>query len=93
MNESFINNDISQYDNSKAICTDEFYQFCSSDVAENNLLKLNEAFLEHFRKQEMTRIFPSKIHFEESFITELSEANQFMTKWFKQKCEMDSDWC
>ena len=45
------------------------------------------------QRGEMMRIYPSKKNFDNDFINELSENNKFMTEWFKQKCEEESEWC
>ena len=79
--------------NCNANCSNEECQFCSSCLNDKDLKLLSQAYLEHMQRGEMMRIYPSKKNFDNDFINELSENNKFMTEWFKQKCEEESEWC
>jgi tubulin monoglycylase TTLL15 len=59
--------------------------------------ELHQAFREHVNRGETKRIFPPRIveveEFDEEYFYKLSPRNQWMAKWFYEKCRMDDTWC
>lgn len=74
-------------------------QLCKPCLSSADISDLNAAYREHVNRGDNKRIFPARIvdstkplEEEESY-QKLSPRNQLMTKWFQQKCRMDSSWC
>ncbi|XP_035892063.1 probable tubulin polyglutamylase ttll-15 [Anopheles stephensi] len=69
-------------------------QLCSTCLEENDRDDLQRAYREHMNRGDMKRIFPVpkadqvRVNYES-----LSAKNQFMTKWFEEKCKTDQSYC
>ena len=74
-------------------CNKTHCELCIPCLSSANLNSLHKAYRENVRRGNFKRIFPSKVHFSEDFISKMSLENQISTKWFKAKCEENSDWC
>lgn len=66
---------------------------CSTCVSEIDMRTLHQAHDEHIRRRGFKRIFPSKPHFDEDSMAEMTLENQVQAAWFAAKCEENSDWC
>lgn len=74
-------------------------QLCKPCLSNSDIANLHQSYREHVNRGDTRRIFPvrienpsEKIDDDESF-KNLSAKNQMMTKWFRAKCLMDSNWC
>lgn len=74
-------------------CIPKDCQHCRFCMDEDDMLDLHLAFQEHSRRGDMQRIFPSKLHYDESYIKKLSPANQFTARWFSKMCKLYKDYC
>ncbi|XP_053673253.1 probable tubulin polyglutamylase ttll-15 [Anopheles nili] len=69
-------------------------QLCRTCLEESDLDDLQRAYREHMNRGDMKRIFPvpkadnHRVNFET-----LSAKNQFMSRWFEEKCKLDSSYC
>lgn len=76
-----------------ANCENHLCKFCETCLEARDLNVLHKSYLEHIRRGEFMRIFPSTVNPEDSYIEPLSPANQFLKEWIQRKCEDDEDWC
>lgn len=74
-------------------CDSNSCMYCSTCIDERKFKVLSQSYLEHIRRGEMLRIFPSSDYSGEEFFGRLSPANKFMVKWYEEKCELDNEWC
>jgi hypothetical protein len=74
-------------------CDDPNCRFSSSCLTESEVQLLNKSYQEHVRSGGMQRVFPSFLHYDDGFIEQLSDENQFLTKWFREKCRQDEQFC
>lgn len=51
------------------------------------------AYREHQRRGEMLRIFPTGNYLQPKLMKQLSNLTQVSLKWFKAKCDVNSDYC
>ncbi|XP_049281983.1 probable tubulin polyglutamylase ttll-15 [Anopheles funestus] len=69
-------------------------QLCSSCLEETDLDDLQRAYREHINRGDMKRIFPVPKSDQHRLSYEsLSAKNQFMSKWFEEKCKTDQSYC
>lgn len=79
-------------------CAPEQCQFCRSCLTKTELNEMHAAYREHVNRGDTKRIFPvplksQKTKLNEKYLDSLLPKNQFMTKWFYGKCQMDAAWC
>uniref|UniRef100_A0A182QX78 Uncharacterized protein n=1 Tax=Anopheles farauti TaxID=69004 RepID=A0A182QX78_9DIPT len=69
-------------------------QLCSTCLEESDLDDLQRAYREHMNRGDMKRIFPApKVDSNRVEYESLSAKNQFMSKWFEEKCKTDHSYC
>lgn len=74
-------------------------QLCKPCLSHSEISDLHRAYREHVNRGDTKRIFPIRISDtkksidDDVFFKSLSSKNQMMTKWFRGKCLMDSNWC
>lgn len=74
--------------NTASVC-----DLCLKCLNNEKISDLHRAYREHMQRGEMKRLFPAANYFDENYITKLSKANQFHTRWMKAKCKADKTWC
>lgn len=65
---------------------------CLPCLAPGDLEALHDAYLEHMRKGDHKRIFPS-VEMAADEEAQLTPKNRLATQWFRRKCEIDPTWC
>ncbi|EAU76858.1 AGAP004427-PA [Anopheles gambiae str. PEST] len=69
-------------------------QLCSTCLEEHDIDDLQRAYREHMNRGDMKRIFPVPKSDQHRVDYELLSAkNQFMSKWFEEKCKVDQSYC
>jgi hypothetical protein len=74
-------------------CLKKDCELCVPCVGYKDLSNLHEAHREHSRRGGFKRVFPTKPHFDEKFISRLTKDNIISVKWFEAKCREDFEWC
>lgn len=75
-------------------CNSSSCQICPSCINDENLYHIREAYREHQRKGNFLRLFPSKIHYDDTdLISNSTFNNQISLLWFKGQCEKNIEWC
>lgn len=79
-------------------CAPEQCQLCRPCLTKSEFNEIHAAYREHVNRGETKRIFPKPIEsrktkLDDTYLESLSPKNQFMTKWFYGKCQMDESWC
>uniref|UniRef100_A0A182NCV4 Uncharacterized protein n=1 Tax=Anopheles dirus TaxID=7168 RepID=A0A182NCV4_9DIPT len=69
-------------------------QLCSTCLEASDLDDLQRAYREHINRGDMKRIFPvPKADRHRLDYESLSAKNQFMSRWFEEKCKTDHSYC
>nr|XP_040227578.2 probable tubulin polyglutamylase ttll-15 [Anopheles coluzzii] len=75
-------------------CAPVVCQLCSTCLEEQDIDDLQRAYREHMNRGDMKRIFPVPKSDQHRVDYELLSAkNQFMSKWFEEKCKVDQSYC
>ena len=74
-------------------CNKTECKLCTPCLGASSINNMHQAYREHVRRGGFKRIFPSKDHFSDDYISKLTPKNQDSVKWFKAKCEENSEWC
>lgn len=74
-------------------CSHPECTLCLTCMTNEVITNLHTSYREHIQRGEMMRIFPSKKHYNDKFIQQMTTTNQFMIKWFRAKCYFDYTWC
>lgn len=83
-------------------CDNEICSLCKSCLNYDFLNVLHTAYREHFARGETKRIVPKPIPISvkskpiqeiDLEFQSLTKTNKLMSRWFHDKCKMDSNWC
>ncbi|XP_058812213.1 probable tubulin polyglutamylase ttll-15 [Topomyia yanbarensis] len=75
-------------------CAPEECSLCVACLSGSDLRDLHAAYREHLNRGDMKRIFPVPTRDRLTVDpVELSAKNQWMSRWFEEKCKMDDSYC
>lgn len=74
-------------------CNKPECEMCTPCLSSSSVNSMHRAYREHVRRGGFKRIFPSKTHYNDEFISKTTPKNKISAKWFKAKCDENSDWC
>ena len=75
-------------------CENKKCKLCLPCIKEENIFQIREAFRENSYEGNFHRIFPAEqFYFDNDFLSNMTENNQFSLKWFEAKCLEDDRWC
>lgn len=74
-------------------CDDSGCQLCMPCLPKSAVATLHSAYRENQRKGEMLRLFPNTNYFQPKLLKQFTALTQLLVKWFKEKCDIDKDFC
>jgi hypothetical protein len=74
-------------------CENADCTLCYPCMNNETVQQFRRAYREHQRRGEMKRLFPTAIYDQPKFAKQLNEINNLQVKWYKEKCEVDAEWC
>lgn len=74
-------------------CDNNLCELCLPCMSVNTTKSFHQAYREHQRRGEMSRIFPNENCMQERLMKTFSDQNKLAVKWFKAKCDEDFEWC
>ncbi|XP_059611917.1 probable tubulin polyglutamylase ttll-15 [Phlebotomus argentipes] len=74
----------------RASCDDSKCKLCRQCLSRDDLAVLHAAYREHSNRGDMLRIFPVSEHPDQDA---LNPRNALMSRWFSEKCQIDSTFC
>lgn len=80
-------------------CAEKECKLCRPCLSATDIRELHTAYREHVNRGDTKRIFPpairdkSQVYFNEEEFEKLLPKNQWMAKWFYEKCLMEESWC
>jgi hypothetical protein len=72
--------------------SDESCSLCYGCLSDEMINELHVAYREHQRRQNFLRIFPH-VDLNPELFKEMTNKSQLMTRWYRNKCDSDPDWC
>lgn len=74
-------------------CSEPGCELCIPCMSPAAVRGFHQAYREHQRRGEFSRIFPTTSYLQAEMMKQFTEINQLSVKWFDAKCEKDDDWC
>ncbi|CRK87998.1 CLUMA_CG001784, isoform A [Clunio marinus] len=74
-------------------CNLKVCELCTPCLSQDNYDELRRAFIEHLRKGDYKRIFPSDVYYNDEYLNKMTPRNQLSMKWFHEKCKAYPEWC